>query len=278
MAVHGLSVHGADDLGMGPEPAAEGEIPAAGQAEADAALAARPDRREDRSRRVDRIGWNPQGADEHVRAPTRNGHQSGQLPRIRPPARARSGPSGRAEEAVHRLVDRSVAAEREQHVVAFDGSLPGKLGGVTPIACLHHFQLDEGRQGPHDHVSAGRGRGGGARIDDQERSHAPRVAMPGGFHNMRERPATLAGAAAVQAAESLGVLAATVIALADTISGRPYQVSSGVALTLIGFGATIVLAAVTPRLPRVRRWSRTPALLTQLFCGIVAIYLIQGHR
>ncbi|HKB31017.1 MAG TPA: hypothetical protein VKD26_09290 [Streptosporangiaceae bacterium] len=95
---------------------------------------------------------------------------------------------------------------------------------------------------------------------------------------MRERPATLAGAAAVQAAESLGVLAATVIALADTISGRSYQVSSGVALTLIGFGATVVLAAVAAGLLRVRRWSRTPALLTQLFCGIVAIYLIQGHR
>jgi hypothetical protein len=31
-------------------------------------------------------------------------------------------------------------------------------------------------------------------------------------------------------------------------------------------------------LARARRWSRTPALLTQLFVGIVGIYLLQGHR
>jgi len=31
-------------------------------------------------------------------------------------------------------------------------------------------------------------------------------------------------------------------------------------------------------LARARRWSRTPALLTQLFAGIVGIYLLQGHR
>jgi hypothetical protein len=35
---------------------------------------------------------------------------------------------------------------------------------------------------------------------------------------------------------------------------------------------------VTVGLARVRRWSRTPALLTQLFTGIVGIYLVQGER
>jgi phosphatidylserine synthase len=95
---------------------------------------------------------------------------------------------------------------------------------------------------------------------------------------MRERPATLIVAAAVQGAESLGVLAATVIVCADTISGQSYQVSSGIALTLIGFAATAALAVVAFGLAHARRWSRTPALLTQLFSGIVAIYLIEGHR
>jgi hypothetical protein len=95
---------------------------------------------------------------------------------------------------------------------------------------------------------------------------------------MRERPATLVGAAAVQAAESLGVLAAAVIVCADTISGRSYQVSSGVALTLIGFATAAALALIAFGIASMRRWSRTPALLTQLFGGIVAIYLIQGHR
>jgi len=95
---------------------------------------------------------------------------------------------------------------------------------------------------------------------------------------MRERPATLIGAAAVQATESLGVLVATIIVCADTISGRSYQVSSGVALTLIGFATTAALVVVAVGLAHARRWSRTPALLTQLFSGIVAIYLIEGHR
>jgi hypothetical protein len=102
--------------------------------------------------------------------------------------------------------------------------------------------------------------------------------MPEGFQKMRERPVTLIGAGIVQAAESLGVLAATVITGIDTASGRSYQISSGVALTLIGVGTAIALAAVAVGLARVRKWSRTPALLTQLFCGIVAIYLIQGDR
>ena len=95
---------------------------------------------------------------------------------------------------------------------------------------------------------------------------------------MPERPETLIGAAVVQAAESLGVLTATVIAGIDTVSGRSYRASSGVALTLIGAAAVAALAAIALGLVRARRWSRTPALLTQLFTGIVAIYLIDGNR
>ena len=35
---------------------------------------------------------------------------------------------------------------------------------------------------------------------------------------------------------------------------------------------------VAAGLARGRRWSRTPAMLTQLFFGIVGIYLVQGDR
>jgi hypothetical protein len=38
------------------------------------------------------------------------------------------------------------------------------------------------------------------------------------------------------------------------------------------------LAFVAAGLARARRWSRTPALLTQLFFGIVGIYLLQSRR
>jgi hypothetical protein len=95
---------------------------------------------------------------------------------------------------------------------------------------------------------------------------------------MPHSPPTLRGAAIVQAAESAIVLAATVLAGVDAASGRSYHVSSGIALTVIGAIAAAALAWVAVGLARARRWSRTPALLTQLFVGIVGIYLLQGHR
>jgi hypothetical protein len=82
----------------------------------------------------------------------------------------------------------------------------------------------------------------------------------------------------VQAAESAVVLAATVLAGFDTASGQSYHVNSGIALTVIGVLAATGIAWVARGLARARRWSRTPALLTQLFVGIVGIYLLQGHR
>ena len=95
---------------------------------------------------------------------------------------------------------------------------------------------------------------------------------------MQRRPPSLLGAAAVQAADAVVVLVASVLAGADTIAGRSYQEGSGIALTLIGIGTAVALAWVAVGLSRARRWSRTPAALTQLFVGIVGVYLVQGHR
>jgi len=95
---------------------------------------------------------------------------------------------------------------------------------------------------------------------------------------MGRSPATLRAAAVVQAAEAALVLAATVLAGIDTAAGRSYQTGSGIALTLIGAASAAALAVVAAGLARARRWSRTPALLTQLFVGIVGIYLLQASR
>jgi hypothetical protein len=91
-------------------------------------------------------------------------------------------------------------------------------------------------------------------------------------------PRGLILAAIAQAAEAAVLGAATVLSGVDTATGHSYQLSSGIALTAIGAGTTVALAAVARGLAYGRRWSRTPALLTQLFTGIVAIYLLQGHR
>jgi hypothetical protein len=95
---------------------------------------------------------------------------------------------------------------------------------------------------------------------------------------MGHSPATLRAAAVVQAAEAALVLAATVLAGIDAAAGRSYQTGSGIALTVIGAVSAVALAAVAIGLARARRWSRTPALLTQLFVGIVGIYLLQANR
>ena len=72
--------------------------------------------------------------------------------------------------------------------------------------------------------------------------------------------------------------AASALAAADAAARQSYRTGSGIALTLIGFGTAAMLGLVAAGLARARRWSRTPALLTQLFTGIVGIYLLQGHR
>jgi hypothetical protein len=95
---------------------------------------------------------------------------------------------------------------------------------------------------------------------------------------MPHRPSSLLGAAWVQAADAAIVGAASVLAGVDAATGKSYQLASGIALTVIGLGTAAALAVIAVGLARGRRWSRTPALLTQLFVGIVGIYLVQGHR
>jgi hypothetical protein len=82
----------------------------------------------------------------------------------------------------------------------------------------------------------------------------------------------------VEALQAAGVFAAAVVAGISAAEGKSYQNSSGIALTIIGAGTAVLLALTALGLFRVRRWSRTPALLTQLFTGIVGIYLVQGDR
>ena len=76
--------------------------------------------------------------------------------------------------------------------------------------------------------------------------------------------------------QAIGVLLAAVLAGIAAIEGKSYQNASGIAITAIGVGAAIGLGYVAFGLAKTRRWSRTPALLTQLFTGIIGIYLVLG--
>jgi hypothetical protein len=85
-------------------------------------------------------------------------------------------------------------------------------------------------------------------------------------------------AAVVQAIEAVGVLVAALIAGVDALTGKSYHQASGIAITLIGIATAAALLYVARGLRSGRRWSRTPAMLTQLFIGIVAVYLLQAPR
>ena len=95
---------------------------------------------------------------------------------------------------------------------------------------------------------------------------------------MRDRPFALAGAAGALGAEAAGVCAASVLSAIDTATGKSYQLSSGLALTVIGFATVVALAYVAFGLAHGRSWSWTPAMLIQLFTLIIGIYLLQSHR
>ena len=95
---------------------------------------------------------------------------------------------------------------------------------------------------------------------------------------MRPRPETLLVAAAVQAVEAAGVFVAAVLTAVDTASGRSYQQSSGIALTVLAFLAVVAVAFIAVGIFRARQWSRTPALLTQLFVGTTGVYLLDAHH
>jgi hypothetical protein len=115
-------------------------------------------------------------------------------------------------------------------------------------------------------------------MDSRSRARARAQGSDARVPENPQRPRSLVAAVVVQAIEAAGVLGASVLAGIDAGSGRSYHTSSGVALTVIGSATAVALGYVASGLARGRRWSRTPALLTQLFAGIVSIYLIQGHR
>jgi hypothetical protein len=83
---------------------------------------------------------------------------------------------------------------------------------------------------------------------------------------------------AAQAAEVAGLCVAIVLNTIDSASGNSWTTSSGIAF--IGFEAlfAVALVAVTVGIRRVRPWSRTPAMMSQLFIALIAVWLLEAHR
>jgi hypothetical protein len=92
------------------------------------------------------------------------------------------------------------------------------------------------------------------------------------------RPVMLTAAVVALAVETAGLCVAGVLTAADAAAGRSYQASSGIALTIFEFVVVAGLALIASGVARLRPWSRTPAVMTQVLTGVVAVYLLQAHR
>jgi hypothetical protein len=79
-------------------------------------------------------------------------------------------------------------------------------------------------------------------------------------------------------AEAIGMLVATGFSAAATINGKSYHVNSGIALTLLALVAALAAAALAYGIARTKPWSRTPALMIQMFVIIGGIVAVDGHR
>jgi len=91
-------------------------------------------------------------------------------------------------------------------------------------------------------------------------------------------PAALRLAAAVQAAEALGMCVAAGFSAVSTADGQSYQRASGVALTLIAVGTAVGFALFARGVAKARPWTRTPVVMIQLAIGAWGIYLLKDHR
>ena len=110
-----------------------------------------------------------------------------------------------------------------------------------------------------------------------EGAAAPAKPSPARAGAARRAPLLMLAVAAV-AVEAAGLCVAGVLTAVDAAAGRSYQASSGVALTILEFIAVAGFAWIASGVVRVRPWSRTPAVMIQVFTGVVAVYLLQAHR
>ena len=85
-------------------------------------------------------------------------------------------------------------------------------------------------------------------------------------------------AAAAQAGEAACLCVAIVLNVVDSVSGTDSTASNAVAFIVLEVIVAIGVATVAAGLARVRPWSRTPAVMTQLFTILIAVWLLQAHR
>jgi hypothetical protein len=87
----------------------------------------------------------------------------------------------------------------------------------------------------------------------------------------------LLGAAAL-GLEAAGLLAVIVANLIDLADGHTYQRSGAIAIIVIEVIVAIGVASIALGVVRVQPWTRTPAVMTQVFTLIIAVWLLEADR
>jgi hypothetical protein len=91
-------------------------------------------------------------------------------------------------------------------------------------------------------------------------------------------PSLLWLAGAAQGLEAVGLLVVAAVNVSDLSSSQTDQKSNAIAFIGVEVIVAIGLAAIAAGIVRVRPWSRTPAVMTQVFAVIIGIVLIQAGR
>ena len=85
-------------------------------------------------------------------------------------------------------------------------------------------------------------------------------------------------AAGAQAAEAVGLGVASVFNVIDLASGRVSTATNAIGFIVFEVIIAIGVASIAWGVAQVRPWSRTPAVMTQAFTVLIAIWLLQAQR
>ncbi len=99
-----------------------------------------------------------------------------------------------------------------------------------------------------------------------------------GMRSADGAPNLLLLGAAAQGLEAAGLLVVIVSNLIDLADGHDFQKSGAIAIIVIEVIVAIGVAAIAAGIVRVRPWTRTPAVMTQVFTLIIAVWLLEAHR
>jgi hypothetical protein len=85
-------------------------------------------------------------------------------------------------------------------------------------------------------------------------------------------------ATAAQAAEAAGLCVAVILNVIGVASGESWTTSNASGFIAFEVVVAIGVALIAAGIARVRPWSRTPAVLTQVFTVMIAVWLLEAHR